>query len=76
MATPDDPFIIYSMEDGTDIYGEYTFTTGLEWFDDRDEEVRLIKRTYKLVSEEVLVLPDPYPIEEDEDDDDTDTASV
>ena len=61
------PFIVYSMADGSLIYGEYQFTTGLEWWDDRDEEVRLIKRTYKLIGEEEIVLPDPFPIEDDDD---------
>lgn len=66
MNPPADPFITYAMADGSAVYDEYSFVTETEWFDDRDDEVRLIKRTYKLISEEEVVLPDPYPIEEDE----------
>jgi hypothetical protein len=61
------PFITYSMADGSEVYGEYSFVTETAWFDDRDDEVRLIKRTYRLVSEEEIVLPDPYPIEDEDD---------
>lgn len=67
MTTPADPFITYQMEDGSDVGDEFSFITSLEWFDDRDREVRLVKRTYRLVSEEVVVLADPHPIEDDED---------
>jgi hypothetical protein len=59
------PFICYSMADGDLVFGEYEFVTDLVFFDDRDEEVRLIKRTYRLISEEEVVLPDPYPIDDD-----------
>lgn len=69
MTAPAEPFVTYSMEDGTDVYGEFSFVTGLEWFDDRDDEIRLIKRTYRLESEEVVVLENPYPIEEEDDED-------
>jgi len=58
-------FVTYQMEDGSHI-DEYSFVTELEWFDDRDREVRLIKRTYALVAEELVILPDPYPVEDDE----------
>lgn len=62
------PFICYSMADPTElVFGEYEFVTDLDFFDDRDEEVRLIKRTYRLISEEEIVLPDPYPIEDEAD---------
>jgi hypothetical protein len=57
------PFIVYAMADGSCVLGEYEFVTSTEWWDDRDEEVRLIKRTYRLISQEEVVLPDPYPIE-------------
>ena len=65
----DEPFITYQMADGSQVWGEYSFVTDLEFFEDRDVEIRLIKRTYRLVSEEEIVLPDPYPIEDDEDED-------
>ena len=59
------PFIVYAMADGELVFGEYEFVTGTEWWDDRDEEVRLIKRTYRLISEEEITLPDPNPIEDE-----------
>jgi len=63
------PFIVYSMADGSLIFGEYEFTTDIDgWWDDREEEVRLMKRTYRLIAEEEVVLPDPFPIEDDDDD--------
>jgi hypothetical protein len=65
VSTPADPFIVYSMADGSQVWGEYSFVTDLEFFDDRDREIRLIKRTYALVAEEEVVLPDPYPMDED-----------
>lgn len=63
----DSPFVTYAMADGSEIWGEYSFVTALVCFDERDDEVRLIKRTYRLVSEEEIVLPDPHPIEDDDD---------
>jgi hypothetical protein len=59
MTTPQEPFIVYSMADGSEI-GEFDWVTSLEWFDDRDGEVRLTKSTFKLISRELVVLPDPY----------------
>jgi hypothetical protein len=62
-----DPFIVYAMADGDLIFGEYEFVTDIDgWFDDRSDEIRLIKRTYRLITEEEIVLPDPHPIEEEE----------
>lgn len=66
MSKQEEPFVIYRMEDGSPI-DEYEWVTSLEWFDERSREVRLIQRTYALISEEVIILPDPYPIEDDED---------
>ena len=66
--TPSDPFITYGMADGSPCFDEYAFMTDTEWWDDRDGEVRLIKRTYRLISEEEIVLEDPYPIEEEDPD--------
>ena len=67
---PKEPFVTYAMADGELIWGEFSFTTTLDGFEDRDDEVKLTKRTYRLISEEEVVLPDPYPIEEEDDDDD------
>ena len=63
---PSEPFIIYEEADGSMI-DDFQWVTSLDWFDDRDAEVRLTKRTYQLVSEELVVLPDPYLTEEEDD---------
>jgi hypothetical protein len=65
MTIPSDPFVVYSMADGSEI-DEFSWVTELEWFEGRDREVRLIKSTFKLISRELVVLPDPYPIEEED----------
>lgn len=59
------PFVTYAMADGSQVFGEYEWVTGLDYFDERDEEVKLIKRTYRLLTEEVITLPDPFPIEDE-----------
>jgi len=69
-------FIVYAMEDGSLVYGEFSFVTDLEFFDDRDYEIRLVKRVYALVSEETIVLEDPYPIEDEEDDEESDVPGA
>lgn len=63
-------FVTYQMADGSLVYGEYEFVTGLEFFEERDDEIRLIKRTYRLISEEEVVLPDPIGELVGDDDDD------
>jgi hypothetical protein len=62
-----EPFVTYEMVDGSHI-DDFQWVTSLEWFDDRDREVRLTKTTYAFVSSELVVLPDPYPVEDDDDD--------
>ena len=64
----DAPFVTYEMADGSMIWDEYKFVTELEFFEDRSDEIRLIKKTYRLISAEEVVLPDPYPIGNDADD--------
>ena len=59
-------FVTYQMADGSQVAGEYAFVTDTEWFEERDEEIRVIKKTYYLVHEEEVVFPDPYPIEDEE----------
>jgi len=68
MTENEPQFITYQMADGSPILGEYEFVTDLVGFEDRDDEVRLIKRTYRLISQEDVVLPNPYPLDEDDDD--------
>jgi hypothetical protein len=57
---------VYSETDGTLIYGEWSFVTDLDWFEDRDDEVRLKRQHWLLVEEDELVLPDPYRLVEGE----------
>lgn len=62
------PFVTYSMADGEPIWGEFSFVTTLDGFEEREDEVKLTKRTYRLVTEDEIILPDPYPIEEEDED--------
>jgi len=62
---PREPFVVYSMADGSMI-GDFDWVTELEWFDDRLGEVRLVKSNFKLISRELVVLPDPYPPEDED----------
>ena len=55
---PAELFVTYEMADGSMI-DDFQFVTSLEWFDDRDGEIRLTKSTYALLSTEEIVLPDP-----------------
>jgi hypothetical protein len=32
----------------------------LEWFDDRDDAVTLVRKRWRLVEVETIVLPDPH----------------
>lgn len=59
-------WVTYRMEDGSDIYGEFAFVTDPEFFDDTDDECRVVKETWKLVTSEVVIF------NEDEDDEDED----
>jgi hypothetical protein len=38
----------YRMADGSQVYGEYSFVTDLEFFDESDEPVELVKETWIL----------------------------
>lgn len=59
--------LVYSAVDGEDICGgEFSFVTGLEWFDDRDGEIKLKRQRWFLLAEDLVVLPDPHPLEDDE----------
>ena len=64
------PFVTYQNADGSQIYGEYSFVTELDWFDDREEEIRLVKRSYIPYAEEEVVLEDPYPPDDEVEGDD------
>jgi hypothetical protein len=60
----------WKMADGSEVCGEYGWTTSTDCFDDRDEEVKLIRQRWLLIEEEEEVLPSPYTDDEPEDDDD------
>lgn len=61
----------YQMADGSQVYGEYSFVTGLEWFDDGDEPVHLIRQRWALIATDTIVYPaTPDPGSDDEDEDD------
>lgn len=57
---------VYRMADGDLIYGEFSFVTDLEWWDERDREVKLVRQRWMLVDAEEITLPDPHPLVEDE----------
>jgi hypothetical protein len=59
-------WVTYRMEDGSDIYGEYAWVTGPEFFDDTDDECRVVKETWRLVGSEVLVFNEAEPDDDDE----------
>lgn len=61
-----DAAYVYREADGSLIYGEYSFVTELDWFDDRDDEVKLVRQTWQLVDAVEVVLPDPHPLVEDD----------
>lgn len=56
---------VYSDPNG-EMLGDFGWVTGLEWFDDRWAEVKVKRRTWMLVAEDELVLPDPCPVEDDD----------
>jgi hypothetical protein len=39
---------------------DHTWVTDLEWFDDRDDAVTLVRKRWRLVEVETIVLPDPH----------------
>lgn len=59
-----DESFVYS--EGDALITEYGWVTELEWFDERDCEIRLKRQRWRLVDEDELVLPDPYPVDDEE----------
>jgi hypothetical protein len=59
---------VYREADGSLIYGEFSFVTDLEWWDERDREVKLVRQTWQLVDAVPFTLPDPHALHEGEDD--------
>lgn len=70
-AKPGDESFVYRPMDADDCYlDEYGWVTELEWFDERDREIRLVRQRWRLVAEDVLALPDPYPDDDEEEEED------
>ncbi len=65
-AKPGDESYVYSRPDGEAVYGDASWVTELDWFDDRDEAITLRRQVWRLVSEEVVTLDDPYPPDDDD----------
>lgn len=60
----------YRMADGSQIFGEYSFVTETEFFDDSSEPTELIKETWTLWSSEAVTHIPPGWINPNEEDDD------
>jgi hypothetical protein len=56
----------YRRDDGEDIAGEYSFVTGLEWFETDGEPTLLVHETWVLTSRKFMIMPPPQDCEEDE----------
>jgi len=64
-AQPGDHAVVYGgayVKDNTD----FGWVTDLEYFDERYGEIRLTRQVWQLVSEDEIVLPDPYPPDDEE----------
>lgn len=57
-------FTTYKRTDGEMIGGEFSFVTGLEWFDDDDEPTELLRETWVLKSTAVIMVG-PAPVTEE-----------
>jgi hypothetical protein len=55
----------YKMEDGSLVWGEYSFVTEVEFFEGVTEPTRVIKETWILQDTEVVVFEPEYWNEED-----------
>lgn len=56
-AKPRDESLVYSAADGEDI-GDVGWVTDLDWFDDSDGPIVLKRQTWRLVKEDVIIVPD------------------
>jgi len=64
-AKPGDHSFVYGGEYITDNM-DVGWVTDLEYFDERDGEIKLKRQIWQLISEDEIVLPDPFPLEDDE----------
>jgi len=65
-AEPGDHAAVYCgkyVKDNTD----FGWVTDLEYFDERYGEIRLTRQVWRLVSQDEVVLPDPYPTDKETD---------
>ena len=63
-AMPGDDAYTYEEQPGPTA-GEFGWVSHLEYFDDRSCDVRLIRKRWKLLEIDEIVLPDPYPPDDD-----------
>ena len=50
----------FQQADGEKVYGEYGWVTDLGYFDDRDDDIDLIRKKWLLLEVEQVTLPSPY----------------
>jgi hypothetical protein len=55
-----EPFTTYRLADGELIFGEYSFVTDPDFFDDCDERIEVIKEVWQLVDEQLLFFGPPH----------------
>lgn len=51
----------YQQADGGMVCGEYGWVTDLDYFDERDGEIILVRKKWVLLEVDEVVLEDPYP---------------
>lgn len=51
-----DELVTYRNADGKPIAGEFDFVMGLEWFDDLDEPIELVRERWVLGERETIVV--------------------
>jgi hypothetical protein len=62
--TDRDAFTTYRMADGSQIYGEFSFVTETEFFDDYDGPIAVIKEEWRLASRTEVVFKPSWWVEE------------
>lgn len=50
----------YQQVDGEPVYGEFGWVTDLDYFDERDGELLLLRKKWLLLDVEVITLPDRH----------------
>lgn len=55
-AKPGDESYVYRRADNEPIYGEYGWVTDLDYFEDEDDDIRLKRQRWQLISEDVIEI--------------------